>query len=87
MELAAKIKIPDIPIAGRWKLLVAKLKKRRRAFTEQKLASEAAALADSRRRKEEATAPRRVALTPTKITFKNGPGLKGNRGHPILAVL
>ena len=60
MELAAKIKIPDIPIAGRWKLLVAKLKKRTREFTEEKLAPEAAALADSRRRKEEATAPRRA---------------------------
>ena len=58
MELAAKI--PDIPKAGRWKLLVAKLKKRAREFTEERRASVAAALADSRRRKEEATAPRRA---------------------------
>ena len=54
MELAAKMH--GIPRAGRYKPLVARLRKQTREFTEQKPASEAATLADSRRRKEEATA-------------------------------
>ena len=58
MELAAKMH--GIPRAGRYKPLVARLRKQTREFTEQKPASEAATLADSRRRKEEATAPRRA---------------------------
>ena len=61
MELAAKI--PGISTAGRWQLLVTGLKKRALAFTKQKLTPEAAALADFRRRKEEATAPHRAGTS------------------------